>query len=695
MSLYLDFLTKGLCVIPLRKGVPTIKTWIPYQFDLPDRETVAQWNGNEYGLICGEVSGITAIDIDTDEPDVIALIESIAGHSPVKKRGTKGYTSFFKFNGEKSTNWIRSGERQPLVSLLVEKRITTIPPSPHRHTGIPYVWIGESDDLTNLPTLKPDFITFMDAKFPKPHRKIKNYGQSLSEKIEFSDAEDMLDFISSDCSRDQWIDIGMALKDEYGDAACATWHRWSAKSGKRYNHNDAQSAWRSFTGQGVTIGTLKHFAMQGGWIRSTNRQEYVGNYDVDISYLFKKPKETEIIAHGLVGEIADWMTRTAWKPQPLLSLSAALTFVGFLKGRKFITESDTYSNIYSFNIAGSACGKDRPQSAIKHIMARLMMHDKMMHPPASGAGFIDSMAAAGGHGIMVIDEMADYISGAINKNSAGHQKKVLTYWIHAFTSQSSYIDGERRSDASKEKAKRVDNPLFCLLGTTNPNSLRLSLSGEEIGNGLLNRFLFFHSQISPRKRKSRDFNRNEQLPEKTFDKMREYLDGGIDRYGILAQLTKVPFTDEAMDLLDSIDNYYEDECEKLDINDRLRNLYGRAHEYVAKVALVLSDDVKITRKDVEVAQRIVSLSVATATEFCGDIADTREEADYVKVKNIIKKAGEMKLSDLVNRTQFLVGGAKRRDEILNSLAGVNCIEIVKIDTGGRPSHKIRWILNKS
>lgn len=680
-----------LSIIPISDaGIPIVK-WTQYTEQHPTEKEIESWRHYpNRALICGKISNVIAIDIDTDDAGLIATIERQSGISPVRKRGTKGYTAFFQYSGELSHVWQKNGK--VVCELLSDKRLTTIPPSVHRVTGKPYVWLDGVLGEAILPKLPDSFVAAMDAIFPKPQRteRVFQYDRALQD-VDLSEAEQMLRCIDAGCSREQWVQIGMALRSEYGDTAYCLWHDWSARGGSKYNRRDADSAWRSFNGDGVTIGTLVYYAKEGGYMKSLPVQ--VASVQVVqkpiAEVVVQKPISSSIVAHGLVGEIADWMTRTAWKPQPLLSLSAALVFVGFLKGRKFITETDAYTNVYAFNIAGTACGKDRPQAAIKHLMARLVAQDKMLHAPASGTGFIDSLASVNGHGITCIDEMADYISSASGKNAAAYQRKVFKYWLEAFTSSSTFLDGERRADGAKEKAKRVDNPLFCLLGSTNANSLRLSLSGEEISNGLLNRFLFFHSELSPRKRKAWDFDRNEQLPDATIDKMREYLVGGIDLYGTQAGLSRVPFTAEAKELYNSIDEYYEDKTEELDANDPLRSLYGRAHEYVAKLALILCDDATITKKDVEVAQQIVALSVKTALSFCGDIADTKEEADYIKVKNIIKKAGEIKQSVLTIKTQFLPS-AKRRQEILSDLLDAGFISAEKLETKGRGATMLKW-----
>ena len=78
--------------------------------------------------------------------------------------------------------------------------------------------------------------------------------------------------------RDTWRDVGMALKDELGDAGRALWDEWS-KSCDKYNELDQNKNWRSFGKRhGVTIATLFHYAKQGGWQseRARARNEYNG-----------------------------------------------------------------------------------------------------------------------------------------------------------------------------------------------------------------------------------------------------------------------------------------------------------------------------------------------------------------------------------------------------------------------------------
>lgn len=77
------------------------------------------------------------------------------------------------------------------------------------------------------------------------------------------DAESALLCLSSD-SREEWLQVGMALRSEFGDAAFDIFDSWS-QSAESYKAADCRTVWRSFSGSGVGIGTLIKMAKDAGW----------------------------------------------------------------------------------------------------------------------------------------------------------------------------------------------------------------------------------------------------------------------------------------------------------------------------------------------------------------------------------------------------------------------------------------------
>ena len=67
------------------------------------------------GLLLGERSGVIALDYDYGE-EIHEHIKKLLPPSPFRKKGKKGETLFYRFNGEVSKKWSRQGET--VVELL-------------------------------------------------------------------------------------------------------------------------------------------------------------------------------------------------------------------------------------------------------------------------------------------------------------------------------------------------------------------------------------------------------------------------------------------------------------------------------------------------------------------------------------------------------------------------------------------------
>lgn len=82
-----------------------------------------------------------------------------------------------------------------------------------------------------------------------------------------ADVEAALRYVESDCPRDEWVAIGMAIKSEFPDAF-DLFDRWS-QGAESYRAKDCRDAWRSFKTVGasgsVGIGTLFKRAMDRGF----------------------------------------------------------------------------------------------------------------------------------------------------------------------------------------------------------------------------------------------------------------------------------------------------------------------------------------------------------------------------------------------------------------------------------------------
>ena len=90
------------------------------------------------------------------------------------------------------------------------------------------------------------------------------------EGIQASDIADALTRIDADCSMQDWIEVGMGLKHQFGEQGYTMWDEWSTTGDKYVDESETRTRWDSFTGQPkdrapVTIRSVIRLATANGW----------------------------------------------------------------------------------------------------------------------------------------------------------------------------------------------------------------------------------------------------------------------------------------------------------------------------------------------------------------------------------------------------------------------------------------------
>lgn len=149
----------GLPVIPLIKDMkrPAVSGWQIFGSQQPSEEEKAAWlrvygDGN-IGLPLGPASGLVAIDIDTDDPKVLAVLNRLLPPTPWRRVGKKGEVRIYRYNGEKTTRIQSSSEM--ICEVLSKGTQIVLPPSIHPDTKAPYTANADlfsvMDKITTLP----------------------------------------------------------------------------------------------------------------------------------------------------------------------------------------------------------------------------------------------------------------------------------------------------------------------------------------------------------------------------------------------------------------------------------------------------------------------------------------------------------------------------------------------------------------
>lgn len=262
-----NLISKGLIILPLRvnEKAPLVSNWTSFTLE-QSKEYLNKQQLFNAGLLLGEATGIVALDFDNNVDGLHQKILKVCGQSDVVKKGAKGGTIFFRYNGEKSKKWKRNGEM--VLELLSTGTQTVIPPSIHPGTQQPYKYTkGKSlEDIkaSDLPYLPANFHDKMDELIDgKEVFKISSNLDIIGEALYYVEADDY----------DTWLKCGMALKNDFGDDGFDVWEKWSATNPK-YNPNELFPKWQSFKGEGITSASVFQMAIKNGFIPPKNASSF-------------------------------------------------------------------------------------------------------------------------------------------------------------------------------------------------------------------------------------------------------------------------------------------------------------------------------------------------------------------------------------------------------------------------------------
>lgn len=147
-----------------------------------------------------------------------------------------------------------------------------LPPSIHPETLKPYTWAGRGHWM-RPPVIPQPLLDLWNGMLNQD--KERTIATDGTVDASWEEIRQALDHISPDCSRDEWINCGMALhwagtQTDQLDQALALWNEWSMPSTKYPGDRGILTQWNSFKtdkASAVKLGTLFHIAKQHGWHR--------------------------------------------------------------------------------------------------------------------------------------------------------------------------------------------------------------------------------------------------------------------------------------------------------------------------------------------------------------------------------------------------------------------------------------------
>lgn len=680
------------------------------------KEECELWNtwipkGCGIGIALGEYSGVIALDFDEDNA-FTDKIKSMLPKPPVAKVGSKGFTAFFKYNGEKNKKFKENpSDRAYSLEILSTGNQTVLPPSFHPATQKPYYWIDDVSLLDvekeDLPSLPEGFVEKVEALLgQKEQPSLHVFPKTEDKETSVDDVRDALSFINPDCVYDEWIHIGMGLKHCFGDSGFEIWNNWS-RGGSKYpkrGNSELLKKWNSFRGQGITIATLFHDAKLNGYKTKYNQEDVI----YDIPFLEKIKLEASPVgakerveegfpvqlcreATGLVGKIQKWIEDTAMFPQPVLALGAAISAVGIIYAHKIEGQTGSRTNMYCLGVAPSGSGKDHPRKCVNALLDACGQRDLIGGKLTSSPGVLKSLRDGQGKRILQPDEMGRLLKSMNSKYASSHLSGITTLLMELFTSSNTtYYGLEYANHDGKQERKDIEQPCLVLHASTVPEHLYEAMTGTDAVDGFLSRWLIFEEKGYP------DFKKPsgsvKDVPQDILDDIARFYDktevkGDIAQLGIYPR--EIPFSPEA-------DRMAQEFCksmrkraqQKHDEGDKTHAIWTRTFEHATKLALVGHEGNEITENVMKWAIEVATFcSQYLCDQAAANISDNEHEKNVKNVLKIIKQKGKggITKSDLVRKTHKLNG--KERNDIIMSLIESEQIVAEQVQAKTKPVTK--------
>jgi hypothetical protein len=148
-----------------------------------------------------------------------------------------------------------------------------LPPSIHPETRQPYQWAGRGH-WTRIPVIPQPLLDLWSGMLSQD--KERTIATDGTVDASWEEIRQALDAVPAECTRDEWISIGMALhwagtQTDQLSQALHLWNEWSQQSVDKYpGEREIVNQWVSFRNDKATaikLGSLFHIAKQHGWQR--------------------------------------------------------------------------------------------------------------------------------------------------------------------------------------------------------------------------------------------------------------------------------------------------------------------------------------------------------------------------------------------------------------------------------------------
>lgn len=413
----------------------------------------------------------------------------------------------------------------------------------------------------------------------------------------------------------------------------------------------------------------------------------------------------EDLGDNPIGQFVRFVCATATRPQPFITLGAALTVFGTAAGRRYASPTDLRTNLYAIGICDSGGGKDRPLKAAINLMVDAgQQHQMGGSKIASGQAMVTDVT--NNPALMyAIDEVGFLISSAADRKRAPkHATEIMDNLTEFYSKSSDRFLGTSYADQSKEGGKPrkvIEQPCLSLFGVTTPGVFWGSLTSSNVMDGSLARMVIFQSE-NDYPDPQYDVPRRD-IPANLVMALQNVVAGAKGHQGFPLgegpqQKPKpyvVPYADEKAKLFYVAMREEENNLLKKHRGTNQNSIIARFAENATKIALIRAIAGNpaapvLTEADLKWGKKISWQSVASLLKAVREkVADNDREGDLKRHLAAITDAGK-KGATGTDLSQAIRGFDKRRRieilEELNDTSDIISVPVERVSKTGKQQH---------
>lgn len=684
--------------IPLNeKRIPLVPNWNRYNDELPDGPLYRP-NQKGVGIALGFESGICCVDPDSMNPIFAEHVMALLPFSPVRKRGSKNVSSFYRCSKELEDFAKEYGAgkiRFPGIEteVFISSGYVAIPPSHHEKTGKPYTWEGAG--LLDVPKELLPELTVKDIEklealeerlFPAGVQKIGKGGRHDTLKDQGFAA------LHKGKTREE---IAKELVNyDYKNHKVP----WFQEEMRAHNQKDALRKAEKF------VNNLK---------RTFDKK----NPPAVLPKVFEgfQIKKYPRIP-GMIGQFQD----AAMELSPMLEVSNLMAgcaytwFATEISSKVFM--GDTAPNLYSFIVADSGTGKQVGPTLAKYLLSGGKDENENDLPDHYGSANFSSIQAiitaieSYESKLFISDECGALLDAA--KSAGSNQSSIYSTLCDMFSnSMGVLMPMVNKKRVGEERVEKLVEPKMNLLLATTVRSFKAKSGETFYDTGFGPRCLFF-TDIRP---KVNFKNPNHPHLKADREKIRSKLKSSVEAFrakyflhqnknaytGVrdAGNSVEIDFDPAALKHLNDVDD--KDSAGLDDLSDVMKEIMHRKIELVTKLAINISvsrgNFDKISIDDVKLALEIHAINVHNQQLWLAESTSRNEyETNLERVFSAIRdyvdkktgKPGPIPKSKLTIKTQHVAN----REVFIKELLQAERI-LYREETSGPNNHKISlyWV----